>query len=523
MSDQAKKVSDEEYEAMKQEYDLLLQLQKFEEGLPHIYGFPWYKWAKIFYESKNRENFLCAANQISKSSTMIRKCINWATSPKLWPELWPMLQKGQTPNQFWYFYPTQEVSTIEFETKWEPLFLPRGEFKAHPIYGWKEEYDKGMIRNIRFNSGVTIYFKTYSQKVKDLQSGSVFGVFCDEELPIELLPELGARLNATDGYFHMVFTATLGQLYWEQTIEPKSKEDEKHPEALKIQVSLYDCLEYEDGTKSHWTDEKIKRAIAKCPTEAEVQRRVYGRFVKSEGLRYESFDLERNISEPHPLPKSWSIYSGVDIGSGGQSGHPAAIIFVAVSPDCKMGRVFKAWRGDGIPTSASDILSKYKTLKKGMLITGQFYDWAAKDFFTISSNNGESFVRAEKGKDLGEGLLNTLFKTGMLKIYRGDPELEKLVSELRTLSVDKDKSKAKDDLIDALRYTVTGISWDFSDIEIEGGDDIKPDPVKNEKTGPELRREWFMGKSEKAEGVDEELDYWNEEFGAYNSDDGFID
>lgn len=521
MSDQQPKISEQEYEIMKEEYDLLLQLEKLEGGLPHIYSFPWYPWAKKFYDSTNKENFLCSANQVSKSSTQIRKVINWSTSPKMWPDLWPMLQKGQIPNQFWYFYPTQEVATIEFETKWEPLFLPRNEYKTHPIYGWKEEYDKGMIRNIRFNSGVTVYFKTYSQKVKDLQSASVFAIFADEEMPIEYLPELGARLNATDGYFHMVFTATLGQLHWEQTIEPKSELDEKHKGALKIQVSLYDCLEYEDGTKSHWTPEKIARAKAKCPTEAEVQRRIYGRFVKSEGLRYESFDLERNLTDAHPLPKSWQIYSGVDIGSGGSSGHPAAIIFVACSPDHKMGRIFKGWRGDGIPTSASDILSQYKKLKKGLNISAQYYDWAAKDFFTIASNNGESFSRAEKGKDLGEGLLNTLFKLGMLKIQRGDIELEKLVSELRTLSVDKDKSKAKDDLIDALRYACTQIPWDFSDIEVQSDDEVKPDPVKKEKTGPEQRREWFMSKAEKSDDISEELDFYNDLLGDYSSDDDF--
>jgi phage terminase large subunit-like protein len=93
------------------------------------------------------------------------------------------------------------------------LFLPRGKFKDDPVYGWKEEKKQGDIVAIHFNSGVHIFFKTYSQNAEDLQSGTCDAIFCDEELPEELY-ELIARLNATDGYIHMVFTATLGQDFW---------------------------------------------------------------------------------------------------------------------------------------------------------------------------------------------------------------------------------------------------------------------------------------------------------------------
>ena len=81
---------------------------------------------------------------------------------------------------------------------------------------------------------ITIYFKTYSQNVTDLQAGTVSFIFCDEELPISLFPELSARLIATDGYFSMVFTATLGQEYWRLTMEPDEEngEIEKHPDAF---------------------------------------------------------------------------------------------------------------------------------------------------------------------------------------------------------------------------------------------------------------------------------------------------
>lgn len=517
-------MADSELEFLKQKYELLLEKKRIEDGLPHLYSFKWYPWAKQVFESTNKEIFLVAANQLSKSSTAIRKNIHWATSPDLWPKLWPHLIKGNRPNLFWYFYPSLSTATTEWETKWADTFMPRNEFKEHPVFGWKEEWEKGFIHSVKFNSGVTIQFKTYTMKIKDLQASSVFMITCDEEMPVEFLAELKSRLYATDGYLLSVFTATLGQMHWQMTMEPPTKAEEKHPEALKLQVSLYDSQRYEDGSPSPWTDEKIKRAISNCPTDAEVQRRIFGRFVKSAGLRYESFNLEKNMVDAHPLPASWSIFAAVDIGSGGQSGHPAAICFLAVSPDNKQGRVFRAWRGDGISTTASDILEKYRELRGHLQPQIQVYDWGSKDFFNYASKIGESFIPADKKQDAGQGLLNTLFKTGMLKLHRGDAEIDKLVQELMSLPSECDKRKAKDDLIDALRYCAMAVAWDFSDHEtaVSVEDDLKRElsPIK-EKTPYEIRREWFLGldqKKDESQDINEEFDFWSDQLNDLSSE-----
>lgn len=506
--------SKEEIEELKrQELELLSQKVVLYEGLPHRHGWKWYKWAREIYESFNREIFCTAANQISKSSTAIRKNIEWATNPEIWKKAWPSLAPGQTPNQFVYFYPTQDAATTEFESKWEPLFLPRGEFKKHPLYGWKEEYNKSQIHSIRFNSGVTIYFKSYEQKLSNLQTFTAYMVTLDEECPVELLPEIQARLNATDGFLLSVFTATLGQLYWEKTMEPKNPAEEKHKDALKLSVSVYECLTYEDGSPSHWTPEKIKRAVARCGSEAEVQRRIMGRFVKSEGLRFHGFERARNVTAPHPLPRHWLIYTGVDPGSGGEKAHPAAIIFIAVSPDFKQGRIFKGWRGDGIHTTSQDILNKYKELKGGLKPVLQIYDYAARDFFLVSSRQGEPFMAANKDRDGGFGLINVLFKNKMLAVQDGDPELEKLIGELCSISTNAKKAdNILDDLVDAMRYALEAIPWDFSEhnsevVESEILSELAQEP---EKTGPALRREWFESKPKETEDIEDELDFWND-------------
>lgn len=703
---------------------------KLQTELPHLYGWKWYKWARAFFESRNHYNFLVAANQISKSSTQIRKCIHWATARELWPSLW-----ATEPLQFWYLYPSKEVATIEFYKKWVPQFLPRGEMKTHPVYGWREEKKDKYISALHFNSGVSIYFKTYGQDVADLQTGTCDAIFCfvagtqvvtpqglkgveeiipgdlvlskdgfarvaqtmsresvvitrkfsngesltgtrehpiwtenrgwvpfgelqpgdvcvecpswkkltsnssylkekftgeslgiliqdakitgsalrrfymsrfgkvitisafqkallfitetitpwiigskissslpvqsilpiisgssgdskkptpinakpagkilspgvlkierlggvlksvgngliytlqsvgsavkssitgkikktctvlgsavietrknvynlnvegshtyfangilthncDEELPEEIYSELNMRIQAVDGYFHMVFTATLGQEFWRETMEERGTKFERFPDAFKQQVSMYECLQYEDGTPSHWTIERIERVKNSCKSEAEILKRVYGRFILVEGRKYPAFDKKKHVQPGGPLPQGWNVYVAVDPGGGGDA-HPAAICFVAVSPDCKRGRVFRGWRGDSGVTTTSDVYLKYLELKAGLDPVGKFYDYASKDFFILQSRSGDNFQQADKSHERGEQIVGVLFKNGMLTIDAGDPELDKLATELSNLRVNTPKTKAKDDFCDALRYCVVKIPWDWSAI-----------------------------------------------------------
>lgn len=504
----SKKLSQDE---LKELIKLKEERIKLAEGLPYLYGWKWYPWAREFFESTNKINLLCAANQISKSSTQIRKCIDWATNKEKWPRLW-----RKTPNQFWYLYPTANQATIEFRTKWKE-FLPTGEYKDHPTYGWKEEIKNKEIFAIHFKSGVSIYFKTYSQDVESLQTGSVDAIFCDEELPEDLYSELIFRISATNGFFHMVFTATLGQEYWRKALEPGPDEEPNLPEASKWQVSMYDCMFYEDGTPSHWTSEKIAIVKQRCKSHTEVLRRVYGKFVLDTGRKFQAFSAQTHIKPHHMVPASWYVYSGVDIGSGGEKNHPAAICFVAVAPNYQQGRVFLGWRGDGIDTTVSDIVEKYIELKKenNISVTQEFYDWGSKDFLSIATRMGETaFQHADKGRDKGEEIINVLFKNNMLFIY-DTPELQKLAGELLSVRHGSAKNKQKDDFVDALRYAVSQIPWDWSCITAGP----TPEPVETKpKTDMERqieeRRKAFMD-AEQAETqrIEEEFNEWNDLYG----------
>lgn len=506
-------------EAKLKKLELLKAKKKLQDELPHLYGWSWYPWAWEFFSNcKDKIQILCAANQISKSSTQIRKCIDWATDMKKWDKLW-----GRQPNLFWYLYPTQAVATIEFEKKWVPEFMPSGAMKSHPVYGWRAVYSKKEIDCVHFNSGVSIYFKAYSQSATALQTGSVYSIFCDEELPENIYDELQFRTAATNGYFHMVFTATLGQEMWWRAMECVGQGQEFLKDAWKKSVSMYECLKYKDGSDSPWTVEKIKEIEQKCKSNAEIQRRVHGRFVKEDGRKFHAFDPKRHYVEPFTIDKSYHWYVGVDVGSGGETGHPSAIVFVAVARNFQKGYIVRTWRGDGIPTTAGDVYEKYKEMSSDIMPVRSVYDFAAKDFGTIASRLGESFNKAEKSHELGEQIINTLFKNDMLLIFDSD-ENRKLGVELLNLQSSTPKNKAKDDLADASRYAIVEIPWDFSAIKAKTAsivEEVKPSMPRNEKEWQayhiEERRKLFQDPRDLSQedgwGVEDEIAMWNEEYG----------
>lgn len=502
-------LSQEQLQAKLARLELEKKKRAIEDGLPHLYGYPWYDWAWDFFKSENKDCFLVAANQISKSSTQIRKFIDWATDVKEWKRRWPLRPTG--PKQFWYLYPTKDVVDGEVETKWIPEFLPRDAYKSSSQYGWEIKNRNKHIDHILFNNGMRIVFKTYATDVHHLQSGTVDMIGFDEELPEDLYEELNFRRQAIDGYLCGVFTATRGQEFWRLAIEEIGTSQETFTTAFKQQVSMYDCMLYRDGSPSRWTKEKIQRAINACKSEAEVKRRVFGRFVADSGLKYPSFERAKNVRKKEPLPHDWLLYAGVDIGQGG-SGHPASIAFVAVNPQYTRGRVFLGWRGDGLHTANSDILEKFCQMRGSLKMTAQYYDWHSKDFFLLATRRGVPFIPAEKSQDLGVQTLNVLFKNDMLCIDE-DEELEKLAVELTTLREETPKTKAKDDFIDALRYAVTKIPWDYTAIKSEALEQLKvaTAPIIKPKTEIDLRREAFIGRTkEQPDTIEEELEAWGE-------------
>lgn len=477
------------------------------KNLPHLFGFKWYWWAKKFFDSTNHVCMITAGNQLSKSSTQIRKCINWATNKSLWPKLWQT-----TPRNFIYLYPSAPVATVEVLTKWIPEFLPRGTLEHSLEYGWKivKNVAKQVIA-IEFSSGVTVHFKSYEQNVSNLQTITAHAIFIDEEPPVEIYDELAFRVAGTDGYINMVFTATKGQELFREAMEEIGKPNEKLVDAFKIQVAAYDCLEYIDGSKSHWTIARIEALKARCKSPQEVLKRIYGRFVKDDGLRY-LFQRDRHTSPAPsgyaqmPRPRT-SAYAGVDYGSGNTGRSKSAIVFSELAENSQHVRIFKSWRGDGIITTAGDLFNQYLSMKN-FPVTAAAYDYGARDFYVIAERNGEPFFRADKARARGDELINTLLRYDLLTIDTGDDELDKLMFELLTLSVD---GVVGDDLADAFRYCIMQMPIDWNAITLEHSKEKEEVKVMDEL---ELRRSGKVTDSFEynEQSVENEINSWNEEY-----------
>lgn len=495
------------------EYQQLERERAKQQSLPHLYRHKFYKWQREFWQSTNRMTLLTAANQIGKSSIQIRKAIHWATHKRLWKSLWPLkiIDNSDVPHVFWYLYPDKNVATSEFYAKWVPEFLPKGDMKNDPVYGWKMVLDRKKVDYIKFNSGVHLYFKTYKQDAASLQANTVYAVFCDEELPFELYDEVKMRLSNTEGYFSMVFTATLNQIQWKEAIEYRDHPRERFKNATKIQVSLFDCMTFEDGSPSYWTRERIKNRIDDCGSDIEVQRRIYGKFVTEEGLKYDKFDSERHYVQPYDIPEDYLWFAGVDVGSGGKRGHPSAIVFVAASANFDECIVAYGWRGDGIDTTAGDVVEKYLNMELELGLKGKVhqvcYDFACKDFLTIAERVGLSVIPANKSHSHGEGVMNTLFAHDGIKIF-DKPELVGLGEELATIMRNTAKNKAVDDFADALRYCIASVSWNWDSIKPKTKQVKKVfDPVEDEFN---RRRGIYEGDREPGNEIIEELNLWND-------------
>ena len=119
--------------------DFLLQKRKelnakiiaIRKELPHLYGFDLYPWQDDFLNSNKEYQFICAANQIGKSTILCIKNVRLATDQELWKRIWV-----KPPKLLAYFLPSQKTHEENVGTKWREV-LPRGRFRHDDVYGWE--------------------------------------------------------------------------------------------------------------------------------------------------------------------------------------------------------------------------------------------------------------------------------------------------------------------------------------------------------------------------------------------------
>lgn len=497
--------------------EILREKKRIREGLPHLYGFDLYPYQKEFIEQTFEWSFLCCANQLGKTTAMLIKLVTLATDQKLWKKCWV-----DRPKTLIYFLPNQKLHDENARTKWMDV-LPRGDFKYDDYYGWEWEKRGKNHLAINFKNGTKIILLSYGQKVDNLQNISAHVICFDEEPSHHIVPEVQIRTaaikvaktnssKAFGGFKIFGFTATKSQKYFKDILEGVG-DQEKMPvsngNVWKKQVSLYDCQHHISGEPSQWTDEKIAAVIKSLPTEADIKRRVFGKFQISAGLVYQSFDSTKNVLETRlKIPDTYRYYAGIDYGGGGTS-HPSAIVLVAVNSRYNQAYVTDVWIGQGEITTADDVVEKYIAMTRNKTITQAFYDWGAKDLHTFAIRKGIQLFKANKDHKIGESVLNSLFKSETLKIINDTVFSTQLINEFLSFNTAVAKRVADDHGIDALRYAVSSIPWDFSNLD--GRKELKevletthnPNSVMT-RTG---RRTMFSREGDHTDGYDEQREW----------------
>lgn len=508
MMNQGHKAVDKKLQKKIEELKSLEDQLYLKENLPHLFGHKMYQWQYDFFHSKNKNAFISAGNQLGKTEIQGRKLINLATCVDTWDQWFTT-----KPDCFWYLLPSKEMVEAIIDLKWKPGLLPKGIFKDHAKYGWEFKKAHGSYSYLHFNNGLRIYFKSYSMGAEVLQSGTCDYIAFDEELPWELYSELNMRRTARNGYLSGVMTPTIGQEEWRKTFEGVDS-NELFPNAFKKQVALYDCQRFIDGSPSHWTNERILQVVQSCATDAEIQRRVYGKFVKSEGLVYPQFSIKKNVKPQHPIEFSKGlIYTGVDPGAGkiSERSHPCAFTFVWVSADYSKGIVFKHWRSPvGMAIEPRDILKEYTKARGTLVVCREMYDHHDADFQVVANRAGFAFEKADKRRDFGHQMINLLFKSGALYIFDIE-EMTPLIQELTTLDLNTAKTSAADDSIDSMRYAITTIPWNWgkiTDMEVDfGGEESKKEKIIDMRKLSEQDIDKLQAKDNSELQV--EFDFWN--------------
>ena len=437
------------------------------EHLPHFFFKKLYKWSYDFIMTPNPMAFVCGANQIAKTSTMIRKVLYRATSPHLWHRLY-----SRRPKNSWYFYPGTKVLDIEWDGKWME-WMPRvpASHPLHRLYGWEKIKNRQQFTGIRFRTGVELNFRYYSQGVDSLQSSTLSDVYGDEEIPVKFCEEMRSRLMATKGTWNSGFTATLGQQYWYDVMEKQGMPGERHAAAFKRIISLFDCMKYIDGTAGEvWPTRKIIADYIKTldNDEDNIKRRVFGRFIPTSGLAFESYSYAKATIGTVILTRQLDYILVVDPGSGGRMGHPTGILFLGVDPEKHLIYVLSAWRGDGIVTANNFIIKQMMAMAGSSPLELLIYDGSAADFKldVIEALPNLPLLAADKMRNIGFGRVNSYLDVGAIKIPETRPpgvafwekdEMTKLHEELkltrRTENLQGRKTGHQvDDLTDCLRY-----------------------------------------------------------------------
>ena len=299
------------------------------------------------------------------------------------------------------------------------------------------------IARVRHKSGGTsiIQFFSYDQGREKFQGSTVDLVWCDEEPPEDIYKEAKMRTIAVSGYVFLTFTPLKG-------ITPLCDEIMTNSE------DMYGVhfLTWDDVT--HLTEEDKKLQIAGLGPH-EIESRKFGRPTIGSGKVYQ-FDEEDYVITDFSVSPKWKTIGGLDVGIS----HPTCAVKLSIDEESGVGYIHKEYKVSGETSIyhayklrdwpcrfAIDPNSRQRSIASGDSPYKMFQDIMGDDRLILADNRvnyGISLIRAKIASEqlyIFESCVETLKE---MRLYR--------------FKENGDIHKVDDDLMDAMRYAVTG--WD---------------------------------------------------------------
>ena len=335
----------------------------------------------------------------------------------------------------------------------EPYLLGEGSSTRIPPeeIDWIPHKDNKILKSFKLKNGAQVYIKTYEQGYEKFQGWNPDWIWLDEETKDAMIwTELQVRVRRQD--CEMLVTMTpLNGLTRIHDFFMKSEDLELRSKTRVWRVSSLD----NPFTSKLWT---------KGLTPDEYRLRVLGSFEAPTGLVYNRFNVGMNVIphiSPDDLPDP-KFYRTIDFGTS----HPTAVLFVAKDSDDNYYVFDEIKRSN---TLLFDIAREIKA--KSSWYDFEFFirDSAAKreglelKHLWIDTIPADKYSKWEDGmsnRRAGILLINQLFYNN--KLFISD-RCKWLIEELQIHyykdgNKDGEVIKENDDLLDALRYLIFGLT-----------------------------------------------------------------
>jgi len=299
------------------------------------------------------------------------------------------------------------------------------------------------ICRVKHKTGGTsvIQFFSYDQGREKFQGSTVDLVWCDEEPPEDIYKEAKMRTIAASGYVFLTFTPLKG-------ITPLCDEIMTNSE------DMYGVhfLTWDDVT--HLSEEDKKLQIAGLGPH-EIESRKFGRPTIGSGKVYQ-FDENDYVVADFTINPKWKTIGGLDVGIS----HPTCAVKLSIDEESGVGYIHQEYKVSG----ETSIYHAYKlkdwpcrfaidpNSRQRSISTG---DSPYKMFQEIMGD--DRLILADNRVNYGISLIRAKIASEQLYIFESCVETMKEM-RLYRFKENGDIHKVNDDLMDALRYAVTG--WD---------------------------------------------------------------